>query len=383
MLWMKDALFFKDIPNGYHRNEKVMLIGIDFSGIQNFIYQNDSIEKLNQISMRSEYIQLLTVKLNEELANLLGQYSYTSITVVSGKIQAITKTVEEAKILIINYIKKAQEAIFAENEGKIQLFYGITFTRIKDKHFNRYKNAIVSLMNVIDHDKYKCVNLYEIDFDRAKDISYSISTVLNGRKYSNSFKLSEMRLVAVKMDFDNLGNLFSVFQEADLKAKASSSIYRIIKDAVSSMENIHLLYAGGDDIFFICPFNEMIEIIQNMYHYIKSKIFEEDTLSNYAKDFGISCGACVFYREVPMLYFMDNSETELIKSKIRGKNQITIEDMSFSWIEWEVITRIRSKIEKRTSSMDFTFRHLFEATIDKTCDNKDRVFLKQLIERGQ
>ena len=46
MLWTKKALFFKDMPEGYRKNEKILFAGVDFSGIQGFIYQNDSMESL-------------------------------------------------------------------------------------------------------------------------------------------------------------------------------------------------------------------------------------------------------------------------------------------------------------------------------------------------
>ena len=93
MLWTKKALFFKDMPEGYRKNEKILCAVVDFSVIQGFIYQNDSMESLNEITRRSEYIQQLSVKINEELTGILKEYLYTPITVSSGKIQAILKTI--------------------------------------------------------------------------------------------------------------------------------------------------------------------------------------------------------------------------------------------------------------------------------------------------
>ena len=73
------------------------------------------------------------------------------------------------------------------------------------------------------------------------------------------------------MDFDNLGNLFSNIMEADIKEDISEKIIEIIDKAVTGINSLHLIYAGGDDIFFICPFDCILEVIQTIYLNIKEE----------------------------------------------------------------------------------------------------------------
>ena len=389
MLWTKEALFFKDIPKGYRENEKIMFAGVDFSGIQGFIYQNDNMESLNEITRRSEYIQRLTVKMNEELIEILEGYSYIPITVSSGKIQAIIKNNKRARSVLRAYLEKMQGIVFVENQAKIQIFYGITYAWIRSRNCEGYDSALFTLMNVIERNKYQSANLYELDPEHSGDDRYSICSVLPLRECENSVNLDSFKLAAVKMDFDNLGNLFSNLKEADVKADVSATIIEIIEKAVTGIENIHLIYAGGDDIFFICPFTYILETIQIAYLNIRRRIYEEDSLADYRKDFGISCGVCVFHRDVPMIHYMDNAEKELLKSKGKGKNQITVENLSFGWEEWQELNEIMSRCshiinsKKREDMQSFKFKHFLQVLSENACEFKEREYIKRLLERDQ
>ena len=94
---------------------------------------------------------------------------------------------------------------------------------------------------------------------------------------------------------------------ADVKP-ISAKIIEIIDSCVRH-KNLHLIYAGGDDIFFICPFSCILEVIQTVYLNIKRRIYEEQELqiTKILRDLGI----CLFHRDVPMIHYLDNAETEL------------------------------------------------------------------------
>ena len=151
----------------------------------------------------------------------------------------------------------------------------------------------------------------------------------------------------------------------------------------------YAIYAGGDDIFFICPFSCILEVIQTVYLNIKRRIYEEQELANYKDDFGISCGICLFHRDVPMIHYLDNAETELLKSKDRGKNQITVENLSLSWSEWKKLNEIMDRCnhtldsKKREEFLRFKFRHFLQVLAQNACDIKDRDYIRQLLTRVQ
>ena len=389
MLCTKEVLFFRDIPEGYRKNEKIMFAGVDFSGIQSFIYQDDSVESLCEIASRSEYIQLLTLKINQELTEILEDYYYTPITVSSGKRQAIIKNSKNARSIFEDHLKKVQETVFFENQGKIGVFYGITHVLLQNRVSGGYNGALLALANTIELNKYQSYNLYASDPKYSGQSPYSVYSLLPKKESENSNSLDSIKLAAVKMDFDNLGHLFSSIGEADVKAGISKTITETINKAVSGIKNIHLIYAGGDDIFFICPFNDMIEVIQIVYLNIKKRVYEEPALEDYKKAFGISCGICLFHKDVPIIHYMDNAENELLKSKDRGKNRITVENLSISWDEWqklyEIIHRYSHSLDskKRDDLYSFKFRHYLKVLGENSCDKKDRDFIRQLLTREQ
>jgi len=389
MLFTKEVLFFKYIPQGYRENEKVLFAGVDFSGIQNFIYQDDNIESLNEIAGRSEYIQLLTVKINEELKEILEDYFYTPITVSSGKIQAILKNDKNARSLFENHLKKVQETVFFENQGKIGIFYGATHVLLQNRGSGGCNDAFFALANVIERNKYQSYNLYVSDSQYSGQAQYSVHSLLPKKESENSIFPDSIKLAAVKMDFDNLGNLFSNIREADVKADISKTIKETINEAFSEVNNIHLIYAGGDDMFFICPFKEMIEVIQTVYLNIKRRVYEEPVLADYNKDFGISCGICLFHKDVPIIHYMDNAENELLKSKDRGKNRITVENLSISWDEWQELHEIMHRCshvlepKKRDDLYSFKFIHYLKVLGENSCEKKDKEFIRQLLSREQ
>ncbi|NLX65156.1 MAG: hypothetical protein GX022_10380 [Clostridiaceae bacterium] len=389
MVWAKEVLFFKDIPSGYRENEKIIFAGVDFSGIQSFIYQDDSMESLNEIAGRSEYIQLLTVKINEELTEILEDYFYTPITVSSGKIQAIIKNNKNAQSIFENHLKKVQETVFLENQGKIGIFYGTTHAQLRNRDSGAYNDAFLALANVIERNKYQSYNLYVADSQYLSQTPYSVHSLLPKKESGNSVSLDSIKLAAVKMDFDNLGNLFSSIREADVKAGISKTITETINEAFSEVKNIHLIYAGGDDIFFICRFKDMIEVIQTVYLNIKRRVYEESALADYKKDFGISCGICLFHKDVPIIHYMDNAEIELLKSKDRGKNRITAENLSISWDEWQELYEIMQRCshvlepKKRDDLYSFKFRHYLKVLGENYCEPRDRDFIRQLLTTEQ
>ena len=339
MLCTKEAWFLK-IYLKVIENEKIIFVGVDFSGIQGFIYQNYSMESLNEITRRSDYIQNLQLKLMKNY-KILEEYFYTPITVSSGKIQAIIKNNKNAGSIFENHLKKIQETVFLENQGKIQIFYGATHALIQNRSSGRYKSAFSVLMNVIERNKYQSSNLYELDSEYSGHSGYSICSLTPERESENFISLDSIKLAAVKMDFDNLGNLFSNIMEADIKEDISEKIIEIIDKAVTGINSLHLIYAGGDDIFFICPFDCILEVIQTIYLNIKRRVYEEQALASYQNDFGISCGICLFHRYVPMIYYLTMQRLNF-KIKEQGKKFNNC-GKPFLLDEWQQLNEIMNR----------------------------------------
>ena len=154
MIKAKGRLIFNLIPEGYKNNQKVIFLGIDFSGIQSFIFLQDALDDIYEITKRSEYITRLAVKIDEDLKELLSQYTYFSITNTGGKIQAVIKYSGKAVVKLENYLSRLQRIVFTVNEGKFQLFYGLVKTRIIQKiNSSAIESAYKDLMKAIGKNK--------------------------------------------------------------------------------------------------------------------------------------------------------------------------------------------------------------------------------------
>lgn len=253
MIKAKGRLIFNLIPEGYKNNQKVIFLGIDFSGIQSFIFQQDALDDIYEITKRSEYITRLAVKIDEDLKELLSQYTYFSITNTGGKIQAVIKYSGKAVVKLENYLSRLQRIVFTVNEGKFQLFYGLVKTRIIQKiNSSAIESAYKDLMKAIGKNKLQCSNVYGFDTDEYNDITYSLEYLTQNIE-SRPVESIDNKLAALKFDFDNLGNFFAAVKAVDTIALISRSLSDTIDETVNSLPNVKIIFSGGDDIFLYVP----------------------------------------------------------------------------------------------------------------------------------
>ena len=57
----------------------------------------------------------------------------------------------------------------------------------------------------------------------------------------------------LKLDLDNLGLFFSAFGTVDQREAAGQALDRAILGAVTHLEELYPLFAGGDDLLLLCP----------------------------------------------------------------------------------------------------------------------------------
>lgn len=177
---------------------------------------------------------------------------------------------------------------------------------------------------------------------------------LSRTEQSGKFKGVEA-LGILKADVDNLGLIFAygVKQEiqtisrlATLSRQLNSFFTIYLPYALSSEEafkNVYTVFAGGDDLFLIGPWNRITELAP-----VLNKKFQEYVCANH--DITLSAGITINKPGEPIRTLADQSENALQRSKRRGKNRVTAFWESVEWNIFEELSDIRTELEHWLSS---------------------------------
>ena len=171
----------------------------------------------------------------------------------------------------------------------------------------------------------------------------SIDERAQGNKEGRGEK--EPKLAIFKADVDNLGLIFK-------KGIKNMSISRyshlsFMLDAFFALEgsktaennNIYLLFAGGDDLSAIGRYDEILKFAEDI-----EKKFEKWCGLNPA--LSISGGIALADVKFPVRRLVSYGEEELSKSKNRGKNKITIFDISMPWDKFSIQIDLACELEE-------------------------------------
>jgi CRISPR-associated protein Csm1 len=155
-------------------------------------------------------------------------------------------------------------------------------------------------------------------------------------------------LGVLKADIDNLGLIFGCGQKypnisrlANLSRQMNFffTVYLpFVFKTESKFSDVYTVFAGGDDLFLIGPWNRVIELAS----------FLEASLRKYVCDNGqitISAGISVCKPGEPVASISEEAEEALKKSKNNGRDSVTIFGEAVKWKDFGVMMKIKSTIE--------------------------------------
>ncbi|BBO16797.1 CRISPR-associated protein, Csm1 family [Candidatus Brocadia pituitae] len=162
-------------------------------------------------------------------------------------------------------------------------------------------------------------------------------------------------LGVLKADVDNLGLIFScglrrysISRLATLSRQMNYyfSIYvPYVLSTQDAFKDIYTVFAGGDDLFLIGPWNRMVEFTLSL-----SKSFKDYVCGN--TQITLSAGVSVHKPGEPVPSISESAETAIKKSKANKRNSITLFDETVKWQEFVELHTIKKEIE---SWMDKSF----------------------------
>jgi len=189
---------------------------------------------------------------------------------------------------------------------------------------NDIENGSVKLFNYIardgritinEKDKEKSVGVSHLavlkgDIDNAGQIFINgFKKILGSGEYDDIYTISRLSMLSRMFDY-----FFGVWLPSKFLSDEFSSVYTV--------------FAGGDDLFLIGPWNQIIRLSE----LISNKIKE---LSGFNKNIHISIGILISNSNVPVYQLADRAEEELEKSKkLLGKDAVTVFGKTLKWDEF-------------------------------------------------
>jgi len=189
----------------------------------------------------------------------------------------------------------------------------------------------------------------QMEKDVVKAFEHISNKALNPKENGGGFCGIEA-LGILKADVDQLGLLmscglkkeqFTISRLATLSRQLNFyfAVYlpHLLKTNPSFMD-IYTVFAGGDDLFLIGPWNRVIQLVA-----ILRKSFAEYVCHNEQIHF--SAGISLHKPHIPLDKLSDAADTAIKKSKDNGRNRVTLFAETVDWDEFIQLTEIRDTIE--------------------------------------
>ncbi len=195
-------------------------------------------------------------------------------------------------------------------------------------------------------------------------------------------------LGCLKADVDNLGLIFTCgLKNNNLSRTATMSrqlnyffsVYLpYILGGHAEFKNIYTVFAGGDDLFLIGPWNKIVDFASFLNNKFKEYVCEN-------QDITISAGININKPDKPVLSFSKTAENALKKSKENYKDSLTLFGEPVKWDEFKKLEEIKIKIQEWldlkfiNKSMLFRFNNFIElASREKKLKELDKFNMEDI-----
>lgn len=134
-------------------------------------------------------------------------------------------------------------------------------------------------------------------------------------------------LGVLKMDVDNLGKFFrssSILSEYSTKSIIIDLFFNGFLNSIAKKDGIYTIYAGGDDLFIVGPWDKVIEVAHYIWSYFRR-------FTSESKENTISAGIILCDEHTPAYIFANEAKEALESSKHEGKNRVTILNKTITW----------------------------------------------------
>ncbi|MFH1760190.1 MAG: type III-A CRISPR-associated protein Cas10/Csm1 [bacterium] len=244
---------------------------------------------------------------------------------------------------------------------------GSDFLRLAN-HVPRYGDGDISTLRELGVDGYK-------DAQKGDAMPFNHIADLSREPGPDSRPLGRSMLGALKADVDNLGMIFS----RGLKNDVSISRYKAMSRMLDYFFTVYLqqlirskypliytVFAGGDDLFIIGPWDQAVRLALDM-----QEKFHEYTALN--KNITVSAGISVVRPRLPVRKIGEYAEHFLDASKNAGKDSVTVFGITMPWKDAHdqfnngeyLCLKIRENIEKHDKGINIALAYRLMSYADR------------------
>ncbi|MBU4259655.1 MAG: hypothetical protein KKI12_11260, partial [Proteobacteria bacterium] len=182
-----------------------------------------------------------------------------------------------------------------------------------------------------------------------KTFEHIANKALNPKKSGNGY-CGIQALGILKADVDQLGLLmscglkkeqFTISRLATLSRQLNFYFAVYLPHLLKtdpSFKDTYTVFAGGDDLFLIGPWNRIIELSILLH-----KTFADYVCHNEEVHF--SAGISIHKPHTPLDKLSDAAETAIEKSKDEGRNRVTLFSETVDWDELKKLTEIKDTLQ--------------------------------------
>jgi len=200
-------------------------------------------------------------------------------------------------------------------------------------------------------DEEKKLDLIDaIKENRPKTFAHLACKAMNPLADEKKKFIGIQALGVLKADVDHLGmlmscgipeNRYSLSRLATLSRQLNSFFCLYLPYVLKTekaFQNIYTVFAGGDDLFLIGPWNRIIDLSE----FLQAR-FQEYVCKNPEVHF--SAGISLQKANTPMVKMAKDAEAALDASKTTGRNRITLFGETAAWDDFAALRKIAKSIE--------------------------------------
>jgi CRISPR-associated protein Csm1 len=329
----------------------------DISGIQSFIFNVPSDGAAQEIKRRSLFVQNISKKCFEKCRQ---KFKVEPLYEGGGNFYVrIQSEPNEEKLQ--GFIAEIQKSYL-----RMDIFPYIAFTKDNRDNINELLLRVTHEMQKAKLRRPLIIGLLDPELPKLDDIDIrSLSNNINGQvpKDSRGSFLSfddiakgaegDDKIAALKLDVDNLGQLFRDLKEEDYKMLSdelkdffNEKLRQLIVDRKIT-QNIYVVFSGGDDCFLIGSWNVIFDLaieIRDSFRKFQEGLKQKIQLPKNEVTF--SAGIVVVPPKYPMIRLTEEVEEALDNSKrAESKNSISVFGKTIKWEEFKRSQEISKQLK--------------------------------------
>ena len=232
-----------------------------------------------------------------------------------------------------------------------------------------------------DKKKLELIDQIRLDKERGipKTFAHIAKKALNFTDTPGKFTGIEA-LGVLKADVDNLGLIFACGLKERISLSRLATLSRQINNyftiylpyiliSTDKFRDIYTVFAGGDDLFLIGPWNRVVDLALFINNSFKKYVCENSQIT-------LSSGISIHKPGQPVLSIAETAEDVLKKSKSNDRDSITLFDEPVKWKDFKALDDIKKVINTWMDKKFITNAMLFRLNTFSHMAKLERELLK-------